>query len=428
MENNTESRSNKSQSKKILITVSAIVLAIIIFAGGYFSHYLINGSNINTSMDVLRLIDKVGYVCDEKTGELRKITGEEIADVLVDGLLDRYSAYYSEQDYQEIHAKNKGNYNGFGMSFYNADCVIDKVIGNSPCDKAGITRGDKIISGKLNGVDYTVDDYNALTAFLEKVKDTDQITLNVVRGEKTLSFNLQKSAYIASYVRYYDSQGSLGFVSENGQPLAPNKQETGMAELDDITAYISLCAFEGSVSGQLAYALNYMKERGRTKLILDLRGNGGGSMDILTEVASSLIYANGKNGFVVAQVKGKNNTEEIYSDKNKFDTNIQSISVLANEYTASASECLIGAMSHYGGAFSIDKLIIEKNSAGVAKTYGKGIMQTTYKLITGGYLKLTTAKVYWPDGQTCIHDKGITVKAENQVDSANAIARAMEVL
>jgi C-terminal processing protease CtpA/Prc len=85
-------------------------------------------------------------------------------------------------------------------------------------------------------------------------------------------------------------------------------------------------------------------------------------------------------------------------------------------------------MIHYGGAFSRDKLIIEKDESGNAITYGKGIMQTTYGLIGGGALKLTTARMLWPDGTTCIHGKGITTKAENQVEKDQVLSRALEVL
>ena len=428
METNTDNRINKRIPSKITITVLAIILTIVAFVGGYFSHYLFNGETVNTTIDVLRMIDKVGYVYDEKTGQLKKLSGEQVADILVYSLLDEYSAYYSEKDYEEISAKNSGNYSGLGVVFYNADCIIDKVVGNSPCDKAGIVMGDKIVSGEYGGQTSEFEDYYDMRDFFDLITDQSDITLNIERGASILSFTVSKANYKVSYVKYYDCEKHLYFETSENENLSPNVYAGGMAELDDKTAYISFSAFEGGAANQLIKALDYMKERNRTKLILDLRGNGGGSMDVLSEVAGCLIYANGKNEFLMTTVKGKNTTEEYYSGKNRFNTNIQSIAVLANENSASASECLIGAMSHYGGAFSLDKLVLEKNSEGVAKTYGKGIMQTTYKLISGGYLKLTTARVYWPDGQTCIHGKGITVKTENQVDSASVITRAMQVL
>ena len=159
METNTDNRINKRIPSKITITVLAIILTIVAFVGGYFSHYLFNGETVNTTIDVLRMIDKVGYVYDEKTGQLKKLSGEQVADILVYSLLDEYSAYYSEKDYEEISAKNSGNYSGLGVVFYNADCIIDKVVGNSPCDKAGIVMGDKIVSGEYGGQTSEFEDY-----------------------------------------------------------------------------------------------------------------------------------------------------------------------------------------------------------------------------------------------------------------------------
>ena len=85
-------------------------------------------------------------------------------------------------------------------------------------------------------------------------------------------------------------------------------------------------------------------------------------------------------------------------------------------------------MLYYGERFNMDRLIIEKNADGVAKTYGKGIMQTTYELIGGGAFKLTTAQIMWPDNKTCIHKKGIIANQENAVEPSDAISRAIAVL
>ena len=105
-----------------------------------------------------------------------------------------------------------------------------------------------------------------------------------------------------------------------------------------------------------------------------------------------------------------------------------SIAVIANEFSASASECLIGAMAYYGGAFSLDKLVIERGATGKETTYGKGIMQTTYLLKDNSALKLTTAKVLWPNGSTCIHGTGISPTKNNVTDINGAISMAISVL
>jgi len=124
----------------------------------------------------------------------------------------------------------------------------------------------------------------------------------------------------------------------------------------------------------------------------------------------------------------KNKTEEYYTTANNFYSHLKEIYVLANENTASASECLIGAMLHYGDCFSEQNLIVEKNARGVASTYGKGVMQTTYTLQNGGALKLTTGRVLFPDKTTCINKVGIMPIETNAVEKGEALAHAVELI
>jgi hypothetical protein len=85
-------------------------------------------------------------------------------------------------------------------------------------------------------------------------------------------------------------------------------------------------------------------------------------------------------------------------------------------------------MLHYGDQFSKDRLVIEEHPIEGARTYGKGIMQTTYWMIKGGAIKLTTGQMYWPDNQTSIHQIGITTTPENSVHPSRALSRAIECL
>jgi carboxyl-terminal processing protease len=155
-------------------------------------------------------------------------------------------------------------------------------------------------------------------------------------------------------------------------------------------------------------------------------------MNIFCKVSSYFIDNGGKFSSPVAYTKdNKGNYEEYKSSGNKTTDNIKAISVIANENTASASECLIGAMLYYKDKFDINRLIIENQEVNsVSHTFGKGIMQTTYRLSNGGGLKLTTAIIYQPDKSTCIHGKGIVALEENSVKLADGIAikRANEVL
>lgn len=428
MENKNEKHLNKRKKQKILVAVTAVLLAIICFLSGFFVNRLINGRKLNKIADILRIMESVGFVFDEN-GNPREITEEEYADALVNGILDKYSAYFTDEEYAEYVSKGKGNSSGIGVSFYDNDNTIDKIAGNSPADKVGLQVGDKIVSFEINSNVSNALDYNSIKDFLNGVSSNVDFKITVERDGNSLSFTIKKTAYQISYVTYYDNEVKYCFEGEDNQNLlGKTYYDDKYIALGDDIAYIKFAGFEGQASNQLFNALDYMKERRKTKLILDLRDNGGGYMSVLTEVAGALINWNGKNNFAVAISEGKKTRETFYSGKNRFNTDIVSIVVLADERTASASECLIGAMAYYGGEFTLDKLVIEKSASGKVTTFGKGIMQTTYGLIGGGALKLTTARILWPDGTTCIHGKGIETKVENQVEKSQVISRAIEIL
>lgn len=428
MENNTEKQKTKLDKKKILISVTAIFLAAACFLGGFFVNRLINGDKINKVNEIIHLMEGVGYVLDEN-GEPREITAEEYADAIVNGSLDKYARYFTAEEHEAYISAGNGNSKGTGLIFYDSDCVIDKVNGNSPANKAGVMIGDKILSFTFDGEVFKIGNYTAVKNFINQVADEVDFQMTVLRGSEQLTFTLKKTDYRTNYVTYYDSQVKYCFESENNEELTEKIYNgKGNSVLGEDVAYIVFEGFEGDSKSQMFKALDFMKKRGRTKLVLDLRNNGGGYISILTEIAGALIHCNGKNNFVVAVAESKKDKEVFYSGKNRFNTSIESIAVLANKQTASASECLIGAMIHYGGVFSRDKLVIEVDSSGKTTTFGKGIMQTTYGLMDGGALKLTTARMLWPDYTTCIHNKGISTKAENQVSREQALNRALQVL
>jgi carboxyl-terminal processing protease len=190
----------------------------------------------------------------------------------------------------------------------------------------------------------------------------------------------------------------------------PEEYETAYADLPSDTAIIRLDSFAGSAAEQFKLALGILKERGRKKLILDLRNNGGGQMDILTKIAAYLCKNAPNGSFPVSIASYRSGKQEKFSaDKNYYNEYMDgvSLSVLANRSTASASEALIGALVDYGSVEMKDIYLADLD--GVARSYGKGIMQTIFlNVLTGEAVKLTTATVGWPVSGTSIHGVGIT--------------------
>lgn len=423
-ENNLPQKKN-SNKKTIIFSILMALIVCLSFIGGYFASELFKPKKVREVDNIVALIEQHGYIINPETGKPYDFTNEDYADAIVKNLLDRYCEYYTAEERNKSLQEGLGLYNGIGLTILEDSLAVFKVIGNSPADLAGVKKGDVIIAGITP--DQTRIDFSTgkdVLNFLDSQEKSDTVTL-IFDGEIECVF--EKQEYFVSYVTYYDSEKRLCFRTEDTQFSEPSDEMSAI--LDDDTAYIKLDQFEGSAALQLKVALSFMEERGRTKLILDLRDNGGGYMTVLTSVASMLIKNQGKNNTLVAVSRGKTGEEEYKTSINTFNDNIKAISVIANEYTASASECLIGAMLHYGDFFSKDRLILERNSNNIARTYGKGIMQSTFPLADGAAIKITTASILWPDRTTCIHGKGITTTAENSVEKGvGAILRAQATL
>ncbi len=424
-------RTLSSKQKKILFSVLAVVVAICMFLAGFFIRPLFYDKATRDMIEIIRLT-KENY-----DGEF-EISDSDYGKVVTNYLLDDYSTYYTEEEYQAIMAAAAGENLGIGLSFLVSDelPVIYSVEGNSPAEKAGFKAGEMLISGSFEGEITEFDTKDEALEYLRDKKEGDEFKLTTILpdGVTEKNYTIKKQKYNKNYVKYFDDEYEYNFYKEyedeNWSAIkTTNDGEEGITGLPVNTALISFSAFEGEVEKQLKLALDIMKERGKSKLILDLRSNGGGYMDILCSIAPYFIDINNKKSIIAVAKYKKAKTENFYFSGDKFYSNVSSISVIADPNTASASECLIGAMLYYKTCFDLDKLIIQKNSTGKATTFGKGIMQANYYLKTGSVLKLTVAHVYQPDGKTCIHDVGIVPNEHNVADSAtSALQKAILAL
>ncbi|MBQ8197421.1 MAG: hypothetical protein IJZ73_05115 [Clostridia bacterium] len=471
MEEQNKITKKRHSNKHTLFALCMALLMLLSFAGGYYVHRLTYGKESKTPIDVLNLIEKVGYVYDPETNDYVELDGDKVAEIIAEKFLDQYSTYYTKAEYEKVQAESKGDYSGFGFTWsYKEETdggislssipvkPLHSTNGNSPAYNAGLKTGDVIESARKS-TDTTVTNFSTqqqLVDFLNATeKDVDYV---FYLKDKEEPVTIKKTDYKATYVEYYDSENALTFTYEGNDltNVVTARPTVNLSELNGKTDvfYVILKAFQGNAFGEMERAFAYAKEQGKTKLVLDLRNNGGGSMDVLEKIASLIIDGNGLQVKLVSAV-GKNETTHFSTDRDRFDGFIEKISVIANENSASASECLLGAMLyHYGEkyktaekeedrakynstdctVFGFGRLVIVKNQNGVAKTYGKGIMQTTYQLTSGGALKLTTALLKWPDHSkyqegTSIHGIGIlpkvAVQGANPNDSANAVINSL---
>lgn len=314
---------------------------------------------------------------------------------------------------------------------------VYQVVGNSPADHVGLRRGMYILKyGASDNVDEMVSGSSSdFFAFVNKLKpdENNRVTIHIQAGfekevtQNTKVYSVTMTEYNATYCYYRDSSGTYCFrPNQNNKlelsPSSPMGAEN--LELDDHTAYIALTQFTGTAAAEFKECLNKMKESGRKHLILDLRGNGGGYMDVFVEIAACLLKeTSGSGAQKVAYAKFKDGATVSYSARKSlykdYFVDDSHISVLADEYTASASECLIGALIDYK-TIDYSDIYLRENENGVAKSYGKGIMQTHFEDKYGNTLKLTSAEIFWPKSNKTIHDVGVTPQ-----DGAVAIPSAL---
>jgi carboxyl-terminal processing protease len=429
---NTQTVHERKNNKLVKILV---VLALVVsFVCGYFLNYIIQGSTRRNLNAILDLIEEKGiFVTLDTDGE--ELSDDQLLKVIVKTLLasDPYAKYYSKEEYQERKQQNKGNYEGYGLSFTGTPKIYS-VVGNSPAENAGLRSGDVIEKLKAdNGNQVIIDSIQTLNTFFSENSNCKVLNVVVDRKGEKKEFNISKKEYVASYVKYFDGETSVNVVTNGSKSCTQEYILEQNYNLPSDTALITLQSFMGDADVQLGYALEYMQQRGKSKLILDLRDNGGGQVEVLCKIANYLIYNGGTRTSPIAYSQGKQKQDVFCTTSNKYNKSLQKTVVLANENTASASECLIGAMLYYGQTsiddnFNLNHLVISKDSYGNATTYGKGISQTTYRLFSGEAIKFTTAKIYQPDKTTCIHGVGISTVTENQVDNANAVSRAIEII
>lgn len=417
----------KNLKKKIFIGIATALIVAISFTLGFFTRIWTMSEKERTVAWVISMIDG-HYYCEEE-GKVKEFTADDYVQAIVDGLLDKYSDYYTAEEYSDVLQTDEGNNFGIGVKFLKSqeDTKLFGVVGNSPVDKAGLKAGDVITGAKKSGEERINFEYKIdFLSFLETIPESQTITLYFTRGGAEQTAIVTKTVFKTSYVKYYDKTTECGFFAQGKvEPKLTATPSSFMSGLDSKTAYISFDEFHGSAFSQLKTALEYMKNAGKTKLILDLRNNGGGSMSVLCDIASLFIE---KPNSLIACARYKDGSTKEYRTRGDNFFNMEKTIVLANGNTASASECLIGAMKHYGGAFNANNLVIEKSAQGVAKTYGKGVMQTTYsRWPEKDAIKVTTAIVYQPNNTT-INGVGFIATENCAAETGAGLEKAISLL
>ena len=423
---NEESGKAAAKREKVIKCVSAVLFALIFLLAGITAGWFIGVSSVDSrARNLAWLLERV------KDNYYREVDDEALYESLFESLeLDKFCRYYNEDEYDALVRESKGQNSGFGVSLtYEGDAVrIYSTVFNSPAELAGLQSGMTIYRfGDIGG---TMQAAKADT-FFDSLTGKNSVVLEAgFSSDDVKTYQIARASYSAAYCEYRDSEKSYRFRGKD--KLTLTEVGEGLSHLDADTAYIRLTEFDGNAADEFETCLQKMRERGRKNLVIDLRLNGGGYLTTLCEIASHLLKnAEGKSP-IVATARYRNGDGEVYAatgnDFSAYFSSDSRIRILADENTASASEALMGAMLDYGTVTSDDIYLRVSMSDGeeVARTYGKGVMQSTFVAPDGRALRLTVAEIFWPHGNS-IHGVGLRAEGDHAV-KADLFASADEFL
>ena len=290
---------------------------------------------------------------------------------LLYGLGDPYTYYYTPEQYAQLWADDEGEYAGIGIQimgdYITGLCTISRVFLDSPALDAGLRKGD--ILTRVEDVDVVATTLQDAVNIMRGEPGTP-VNVQVQRGDQLLDFVVDRAVVHVNWVNSCMLEGNGG--------------------------YISLDEFSGDCSPAFAVHLDNLMNEGARSLISDLRDNPGGWVDDAQKVAD-MFRAEGN----VASLVYRDGTTELYTTTTDGKENPIPLVVLVNEYSASASEILAGALQDRGRATIVG-----------TQTFGKGVVQYVLPVGTrGAGMQITVAQYYTPNGNE-VHKVGITPDIE----------------
>ena len=379
MEENTGRKKSGFAAGLLTGIVIMLMISILGFGGWYIVNRNSSGSYTSenvTEGDVSKKLDKLNKLIDKYYLYQDEVDQDALVEGIYSGyaaaLGDPYTVYYNKDETKALMESTSGTFSGVGATLTrDADTkavTIVNVYQDSPAEKAGLKAGD--ILEKVDDHEVGDEELDTIVSWIKGEKGTE-VTLYVLRDGKEETLTATRDTIEAQTVEY----------------------GLDKAALDDL------------------------EDQGMAGLVIDLRNNPGGNLDVVCNMLKLLL----PEGTIVSTKEKNGKTDEITCDgTNEFK---KPLAVLVNQYSASASEIFSGAIQDYGTG----KIV------GVT-TYGKGVVQQLLDLGDGTCFKVTIAEYYTPSGRS-INKKGVEpdIEVEYQYDEAdpkkdNQLDKALETV
>ncbi len=344
--------------RKLLITIaSAVALTATsqIFMQG-------NGERPQLPPDQkLRYAEKVieTYYVDSVNSD--KIVTDAIVAMLK--TLDPHSSYSDPEETRELTIPLEGGFSGIGIQFnmLNDTLFVIQTTSGGPSEKVGILPGDRILQ--------------AGDSVLSGVKSPNSRILRILRGPKGSEVDLKvlrKGA--AQPLAFHVTRDDIPVYSVDASYMA-----------DPTTGYIRISRFAESTNEEFKKALAELKKKGMKNLIIDLEDNGGGFLNAATDLASHFL----NKGDLVVYTDAPKLGRQDYIVEKSGDMTDGKVVVMANQYSASASEILSGALQDNDRGLIVGR-----------RTFGKGLVQRPFPIPDGSMIRLTVSRYYTPSGRS----------------------------
>jgi carboxyl-terminal processing protease len=374
------------RSKK-QVSLSTLVMACAVMAIGFFilgtRAYLLpspfSKSTSPSQLDFSSLNDVYSVLRSKYDGTIdtaKLIDGAKHG--MVDALGDPYTVYFNAEEAKAFNSDLNGTFEGIGAELgkNGSQLSILGVLADSPAEKAGLQKNDIIL--KVNGEDTSTMTVGSAVTKIRGEKGTS-IKLTILRGETTKEYSITRDTITSPSVTSEILEGNVG--------------------------YMRIARFGDDTSGLARKAAENFKAQGVSKVILDLRGNGGGLLTAAQSVSSLWL----KDKVIVSERSGGVVTDTLRSQGEAILEGIKTV-VLVDGNSASASEIVAGALKDNKAATLVGE-----------KTFGKGSVQVIDDITSGGSLKVTIARWYTPNGVN-INKEGIQPDKEVKISDEDVKA------
>jgi carboxyl-terminal processing protease len=311
-----------------------------------------------------------------KKNYLKNVDEETLANGELKGMFqslnDPYSTYMTKDEFEDFTEHTKGIYGGIGVIVTPGDDNLITVVSpieGTPGEKAGIKTGDKII--KVNGEEFNADTMDQAVKVMKGDPGT-KVNITIVRKDKEGNNNEMDITIVREEIRLQTVNSDI---------------------IEGNIGYINITSFDDLTYKDFKKEINGLMDKNIKGIILDLRNNPGGLLDVCVDIADEFL----DKGIVVYTQTRDGQKEYLRSDNDKIDLPLV---VLVNKGSASASEILAGAIKDRGRGTLVG-----------TTTFGKGIVQRIKQLSDGSGFKLTVSQYFTPNGIN-IHGVGIKPNVE----------------